>query len=618
MDLVDLSLDNGARTNRVAAGGAALARRKGRLINVALAPTAGQISVRGVLAKLEADFAPVAQAIENGEFALWVGSGISRKAPNLGHLIERAFDFIRVKAIDPATAAAYRPALEEALTLAEVAPSAVEAQFDQPLAHWPEHDAIINRLWNQYSKVLDIRIAGTEVDLILWDAIDIRQAFENPATPAAEHLCIAILILEGAVQSVASANWDGFIEAAVDRLSNGVPGMLQVVVDPNQLRGPAGRARLYKFHGCIVHAAREPLVFRQYLTGSHTQIMDWPQNNAFAAMHNAVVGLATAQKTLVLGLSIQDSNLQTIFSKAKAVHAWPWPCVPHAPAYIFCEDAIQPGQRDVLRIAYGPTYNADPATLHNATLLRAWGEQVLIALVLKLLADKLTCLMELSLAAHGKAAIATTLAPLLGTLRDDIAELSVPQPGESDRIAFSNRAISLWSRMISIFRSGILPVHADMYETLSSSPLNLIEADQNARAMGLGQLGVALSLLQHGRESGLWELREPASDNVDAGVMTARASRPDGIDRPLFMVKSAADAIALQSNGALANDNAIVVHADDVWHRMVGSGASSRRVRSAPGRTGVVGETHVSIADLIARSADAATLQQQFIAEMML
>jgi hypothetical protein len=585
---------------------------------VALAPTATQITVREVLARLEGEFASVANAVENGEFALWVGSGISRKAPNLGHLIERAFDYIRVRAIDAGTAAAYRPALEEALTLAEIDPAKVEAQFGQALADWPEHDAIIDRLWNKYSKVLDIRIAGTDVDFILWDAIDIRQAFENPAPPAAEHLCIAILILEGAVQSVASANWDGFIEAAVDRLSNGVAGMLQVVVDPNQLRGPAGRARLYKFHGCIVHAAREPLVFRQYLTGSHTQIMDWPQNAAFTAMHNAVVGLATAQKTLVLGLSIQDSNLQTIFSKAKAVHSWPWPCAPDAPAYIFCEDAIQPGQRDVLRIAYGPTYNADPVTLHDVTLLRAWGEQVLIALVLKVLAEKLARLMELSLAADGKAAIATALVPLLGNLRNDVADLAVPVAGARDRIAFANQAIALWSRMLSIFRNGTLPAHTDMYEALCGSPLNLIEADQNAQAMGLGQLGVALSLLHHGRASGHWEIRAPASDNLDAGAMTARASRPGGVDRPLFVVKSAADAIKLQSNGAFANDNVIVVHADDVWHRMVGGGASSRRVRSAPGRTGAVGETHVSIADLIARSADAANLQQQFVAEMML
>lgn len=581
-------------------------------------PTASEITVREVLAKFDAEYAPVASAVENGEFAFWVGSGISRQAPNLGNLIERAFDYIRERAIDPATTATFMPALEEALGLAEVEPTRVQPQYGQPLAVWPEHDVIVRRLWNKYSRVLDIRIAGTEADFILWDAIDIRQAFEHPEPPAAEHLCIAILILEGAVQAIASANWDAFIETAVERLSNGVPGVVQVVVDPNQIRGPAGRARLLKFHGCIVHAAREPLAFRRFLTGSYTQIMDWPERADFAAMRNAVVGLATAHKTLVLGLSIQDNNLQALFARAKAVHAWPWPCAPAAPAHVFCEDSIQQGQRDVLRLTYSEAYNDDPAGIHQATLLRAWGEKVLISLVLKLLADKLTRLMELNLTALGKKPIAGTLESLLTALRNDISDLAVPAPGIQSRTASVNRGIALWSRMLSLFRGGALPANPDAYEALSNSTPNLIAADQNAQAMSLGRLGVALALLQYGRAAGLWNLRQPEANDLASGAMTAHASRPDGVDRPLFVVKSATEAIALKSNGAFANDDAIVVHADDTWHQMLGGGASARRVRAAPGRTGRVGETHVSLGDLLARCGDAATLQQQFVAEMML
>jgi len=583
-----------------------------------LTPTANEITVREVLAKFEAEFAPVAEAVENGEFALWLGSGISRQAPNLGNLIEQAFNYIREKAIDPATTATYIPALEEALGLAEIEPSRVQAQYGQPLAGWPEHDAIISRLWSKYSRVLDIRITGTDADFILWNAIDIRRAFEHPEPPAAEHLCVAILILEGAVQAIASANWDGFIEAAVERLSNGVPGIIQVVVDPNQLRGPAGRARLLKFHGCIVHAAREPSVFRRFLTGSYTQIIDWPEKADFAAMRNTVVGLATAQKTLVLGLSIQDNNLQTLFARAKAVHAWPWPCAPAAPAHVFCEDEIQQGQRDVLRLTYADAYNENPAAVHEATLLRAWGEKVLIALVLKLLADKLIRLMELSLATMGKEPIAGALGPLLKALRNDISDLAALVPAVQSRTAFVNRAIALWSRTLSLFRGGTLPANPDAYETLSNLTPNLLAADQNAQAMGLGRLGVALSLLQYGRAVGLWELRQPTSNALTSGAMTARALRLGGLDRPLFVVKSATEAIALKSNGAFANDNAIVIHAYDTWHQMVEGGASARRVRAAPGRTGRIGETHVSLGDLLARCVDAATLQQQFFEDFIL
>jgi hypothetical protein len=272
----------------------------------------------------------------------------------------------------------------------------------------------------------------------------------------------------------------------------------------------------------------------------------------------------------------------------------------------------------VLRLSYGEAYNGNPAAVHEGTLLRAWGEKVLIALVLKLLADKLIRLMELALTALGERAIAAALERLLTALRNDIADLAVADPGVQNRTPFVNRAIAVWSRMLSLFRSGALPANSHAYETLSSSTPQLIAADLNAQAMGLGYLGVALSLLQHGRSVGLWELRPPASDDLTSGAMTARASRPGGIERPLFVVKSATEAIALKSNGAFANDNAIVVHADDAWHRMVGGGASARRVRTAPGRTGHVGETHVSLGDLLARCGDPATLQQEFVAEMML
>lgn len=578
-----------------------------------LVPTATQISVREVLAKFEADFAPVARAVENGEFALWVGSGISRRAPNLGDLIARAFEFIRVRAIDPATAVDYMPALEEALDLAGIEPAGVQAQFHQPLAAWPERDALINKLWTDYSRVLDIRIPGEADDFILWNAIDIRAAFENPAPPAAEHLCIAILIVEGAVQTVASANWDCFVEAAVARLSNGFPGVMQVVVDPNQLRGVAGRARLLKFHGCIVHAAQEPETFRQYLTGSRTQIMEWPEKPLFAAMRNALVDLATNQKTLVLGLSIQDNNLQSIFTRAKNVNPWPWPCAPQAPGHVFCEDQIKQGQRDVLRLVYGDAYNGNVAAIHAGTHLRAWGEQVLIGLVLKLIADKLVRLMELGLAAAGKPQMADELSGLLTALRDEIADLAV-----GDRTDFTNRAIALWSRLLSLFRSGVLPANVEGYEALTGSAPDLIATDVNAQATGLGRLAVALALLQHGRAAGRWELGPPADGAVASGAMVARASRPGAAHRPLFLIKSATEAIALQCAGAFANDNAVVVHADDAWRRLAEGGVSARHVRAAPGRTGQVRTTHVSLGDLVARCDNVAALRQEFQAEMML
>lgn len=576
------------------------------------APTATNITVCQVLAEFDGPKEAIAQGVESGEFALWVGSGISRQAPNLGQLIERALDFLRERAIDPLTAARYRPALDEAIQLAELVPAALEPRFLTPLAAWPEHDAIINKLWNKYSRVLDIRVAGERPDFILWDAIDIRQAFSHPAAPAAAHLCIAILILEGAIDTIASGNWDGFIEAAVNRLTDNAAGTLQVIVDPNHLRGAPGRAQLLKFHGCILYATSEPNVFRDYLTGSHTQIMSWPETPLFAAMRNTVVGIATNRKALVLGLSIQDNNLQTIFTRAAQVHAWPWPCAPEAPGHVFCEDTIQQGQRDVLRLVYGDGYNLDPLAVHTATHLRAWGEQVVIALVLKLLADKLIRFMSLSLIEATKAPFLSSLSSPIISFRDEIGAHAVTDPATSNRTPSVRNGIALWSRALSVYRNGTLPASSDAYETLCTSPLPLIEGDQNARSMKLGRFAIALSLLERGRTSGLWTLSKPITTDLTSGALTVRANRPRSSDRPVFIVKSVTEAIGLKQAGAFANDNAIVLHGDDLWDQLADSGKSPRRVSTAPGRSGAMTETHVSLERLLVTAADTTNLQQLF------
>ena len=201
--------------------------------------------------------------------------------------------------------------------------------------------------------------------------------------------------------------------------------------------------------------------------------------------------------------------------------------------------------------------------------------------------------MEMSLvAAIGKAAIAGDLKPLIVELRDAIADLATTDAVDESRTPATDRGIQLWSRMLAIFRTGGLPASADAYETLSPSSLALLAADPNSLTNGLGQLATALALLQHGSAAGHWTIEGPETGDVAAGCATARGTRAGAPARPLFIVKSAADAITLQERGAFANDNAVVVHADDTWLRWSGS---ARRVRGAPGRTGRSGTIHASV-----------------------
>jgi hypothetical protein len=573
---------------------------------------AASVSVRDVLASLEAEFSSTAAAIVNGEFALWLGSGISSQAPSLGGLIERAVEFLRQKAIDPPTASAFTSALEQVLALARQDPAALRHQYSQPFDTWPQKSAIIGELWNKYSDLLDIRISGEADDYILWDAVDIRAAFAHPNPPAAEHLCIGILIMEGSVRSIASANWDGFIEAAVVRLSNGSTGILQVIVDPNHLREPQAQARLLKFHGCIVYADREPATFRKYLTGSRTQITEWRNNPDFQAMINAMIALAANQKALVIGLSFQDANLQGLFSDAKRMHAWPWPCSPNAPGQVFCGNQMTPGQENVLKIVYGGSYNPHLDDIHAATFIQSYGEQVLIALVLKVIADKLIRLMELTLAGLHLDHFAPSLSKALLTLRNSVADFAVP-----DRTQFVNAGIAIWSRIVSVFRSGLLPATPESYEFISAVSLSALQGDPNAQAAGLGRLGVVLSLLQRGQTENMWVLGPPTSPDVASGVLIGRGNRIDADDRPIFIVRSAGEAVRLLKDGAFSSGQAVVIHGDDIWHTLAGA-TSARQVSTAPGRTGILSTTHVSLGMLLSQATDVVGLQQQFAAGVVL
>lgn len=50
---------------------------------------------------------------------------------------------------------------------------------------------------NNYARLLDINVGGEPEDYLLWEAVDVRATFADPAKPPdVEHLCLAILVLE--------------------------------------------------------------------------------------------------------------------------------------------------------------------------------------------------------------------------------------------------------------------------------------------------------------------------------------------------------------------------------------------------------------------------------------
>src|SRR3546814_9424739 len=101
--------------------------------------------------------------------------------------------------------------------------------FRSPADGWPDYEALAARLVGNYARMLDVPVDGEEADYLLWDVLDAANVYANPAIePDAEHLCLAVLAIEGVASELPTANWDNLIERAVERLAGAQP-VLRVV-----------------------------------------------------------------------------------------------------------------------------------------------------------------------------------------------------------------------------------------------------------------------------------------------------------------------------------------------------------------------------------------------------
>jgi hypothetical protein len=262
-------------------------------------------------------------------------------------------------------------ALDDALVLAALTPAnRALINVERPIAEWPGLDAIIERLVSNYARFLEVVVANEEDDYLLWEGVNVCDTYGDPTLePDTEHLCIAILILEGLASEIASANWDGLIEKAVDELANGNP-ILVVCVHPNDLREPNLQTRLYKFHGCAVRARNDEGTYRPLLIARQSQINGWIARAENEPLVNRLIGIAVSKPTLMVGLSAQDANIQAIFAQAENQMAWPWPSDP--PAYVFSEDQLGVDQRGLLKNVYRAAFTAaNREQIYDSALVRA-------------------------------------------------------------------------------------------------------------------------------------------------------------------------------------------------------------------------------------------------------
>jgi hypothetical protein len=433
--------------------------------------------------------------------------------------------------------------------------------------------------------------------------VDIASTFADPGLePDVEHLCLAILLLEGVSSDIASANWDGLVEKAVDTLTGGVPALV-VYVRPEDLREPQQRARLFKFHGCAVKATADEATYRPCLVARQSQIHGWPTRQDNAAIVQRLIDLIATKPTLMMGLSAQDANIQAIFAAAEARLAWPWPG--DRPSCVFSENAIGVDQQGLLRNIYRAAYT--PATrqqIEESALIRAHAKALLVSLVLHTLCAKLRRLIEL---------VPGTLAPAdrqhlqagVVAVRDRLAAAAEP-----DRMAFVRALVDQSSRAIMMFRDGHAPATARPYNPISLVPVQQLAADTALPASGLREAAVATGILGLGLQAGAWTLDAIDPSDNTSGVVRVTSSAGAA---KVYLVANSHAALRLQHHGHLVDDDdAIVIHSLETTPSL------PRSPRGAPGRTGRPGLREVSIAELFSSAASSAELLQRFREEVAL
>lgn len=573
-------------------------------------------TVPAVLARFDTTFSEFAAAFEDGQYVLWLGSGISRdRVPNVGELLERVLEHLRSNIVMDDKACVYRTALSEVLSLAGLMGDELASiEFTMAVEAWPLRERIVGTLITNYSRVLDVLVGDDNPDdYLVWTGLDVPNTYGSPhLVPDVEHYCIAVLMLEGLVASAVTANWDGLLEKALAELTPAFGSLVRVAVKPEDFRNTGPRMEVIKFHGCAVRARDDEPAYRSLLIARTDQISGWTEQPQNKSMRKHLEVLYTDRLTLMLGLSAQDANLHTVFASAIQDLARPWPSSP--PAVVLSEEHLEPYHRNLLKLTYGSDHQGNSSAIAQSALLGAYGKPTLLALVLSSLTDKLSFLIEHALGTGSDAAEVKQLRTGLIGLRDSAASHADPDNREAleySAIAefqreFVARLVDVTNLALTVFRTGRMPSAGGCrYEPLSDRPVTQAVHSADFPSKQFGRLGVALALIGRGLGSGHWSAVPGDSKAPGDGVVRLVTGQRDA---RVFFVKDATTLTKLELDGSFddSDGNVLVVVADEEPPVL------TRSPKSRFGRDGKTSAGRFNVASSIADTASADDLYEAF------
>jgi len=560
-------------------------------------------TVKAALDRFDSAFSDFVAAFNEGQYVLWLGSGISRaRVPNVNALLVRVVEHLRANIVDGDVDCPYRAALGEVLRLAGLGSDDL-ASIDLSISvdEWPLRDRVISTLVTNYSRVLDVLVGDDNPDdYLVWTGLDVPNTYGSPdLEPDVEHYCIAVLMLEGLVTSAVTANWDGLLEKALDELTPAFASLVRVAVKPDDFRTVGPRVEVIKFHGCAVRAREDEDEYRKLLIARESQISGWTEQPENKSMRKHLEVLYTDRLTLMVGLSAQDANLHTVFATAIQDLARPWPAVP--PAVVLSEEQLESYHRNLLRLTYGPNHQGNARAIAESALLGAYGKPTLLALVLLSLTDKLCYLIEQVVGTSLGLAVVKQLQTNLLSLRDSAASNADPDNYEAleySEIAqfqreFLARLIDVINSALTVFRTGYIPPQDERrYEPLSDRPANQAVHNADFPSNQFGWLGVALALIGRGLAIGDWLAVPGNSKEPRNGVVRLVTAQRDA---RVFFVKDTTTSTKLELQGSFddGDDDVLIVIADEESPRF------TRSPKPRSGRDGKIGPARFSVASTV-------------------
>ncbi len=405
--------------------------------------------------------------------------------------------------------------------------------------------------------------------------------------PDVEHLCVVMLTLEGAFRDITSANWDYLIEAAERMLTGAVGTKIDVCIRAADFQDAVGRAKLLKYHGCAVRAVEDAAVYRPLLIARTPQINQYGVNAAYTVMRDHLTALVQQRRTLMIGFSAQDTDIQQIFVNGAQASGWEWNVAPTA--FLFAEDALSGGQRGILASAYGDQYAPHRAAIEEAARVRAFAKPLLLALLLTVLELKAGALADLGMPTAWNSAERNSIKDGLRQIRDAAATAAEPE-----RLDFIRTLIAAMVLGFDLYHHG--RSNTGRYIPLSTEPIQQI-ADV-PEPMGLRQAAVALALLGKGADGGDW--------SISAGTATATPINLLQGARVTRVFLAANDNVA----GAMIQGGHIDPDSDDTV-LLLSASSKARQARSPSGpkgRTGKIGLREICMTSVIDTAVDAADL----------